>query len=87
MIPQLFIDMALFLARMFVSILPTGGTLPTEISSGLATIWALMKSYDFILPITAIVACATIATAWVGFLFFWRVIHWVMRKIPWLSIH
>jgi len=69
-----------------ISILPNGGTFPPQIATTLATIWAGFKAWDFILPTGAITSCLLIGISFWAFVLVWRGVHWLLRKIPWLSM-
>jgi len=86
MIFNFFFNFLFAILNGLISILPTGGSFPTEIASTLSTVWGYIKAYDFIIPTSAIVICLTISFSWITFVFFWKVIHWILRKIPFLHL-
>jgi len=86
MIINILISILFAIATAIVSILPTGGTFPPEIATGLASIYAGFKAWDFILPTSAILQCLGIGLSFWAFVLVWRAVHWIIRKIPWLHM-
>lgn len=76
----------LIIAMMLV-LLPTGSPLPDGAREGIGTIWMWLRSLDFILPLTALGICIPIAFSWFLFLFSWKFIHWILRKLPFLNVN
>jgi len=69
-----------------VSLLPTGSPFPPEIAAGMTTIWSNLKGWDFLLPIDTILQALIVAFFFWSFVLVWRLVHWVLRKIPLTNI-
>lgn len=86
MIIAAFVYVFYHIVEALVSILPSGGSLPASVTSTFQTLYAMLWGFDFIIPIGDLLICLGIALAWEAFLFIWGLIHWVLKKIPFLGI-
>jgi len=74
------------LITLLFSILPTGGALPASFTTGISTLFGLIRGLSFILPLDALSVCIPLAFSWILFKFVWDFFHWLMRKIPMTNI-
>ena len=86
MIFSVALNIVFFLVNGFLSILPTGGDIPAEFAAGLLQVWNAFRGFSYILPIDAMVTCMAISFSWILFVFFWNLIHWILRKLPFLKM-
>jgi len=86
MLIEILLTVILYVVRAIFSILPRGGVFPTQFTDGISTLWYYVRSFDFIVPVDAIVQCLGIALGWIAFRLFWDLFHWIIKKIPWLSM-
>jgi len=73
-------------ANALLSVLPTGGTFPPQIATTLGSVLTTFKAWDFILPTGAILNCLSIGLTFWAFVLVWRLVHWILRKIPVLNM-
>lgn len=69
-----------------ISLLPLGSVFPTEFTDGIRTLWDILWSWDFLFPIQTMINCLAISLSFIAFVLAWRLIHWILRKIPILNI-
>lgn len=86
MIITIIITIFLFFVNAILFIFPNGGVFPTGFTQGMSQVWFTIRSWDFLLPVDAIIQCLAIAFIWWTFLFIWGAIHWILRKFPFLNI-
>jgi len=72
---------------MLLALLPDGSPLPQGVLDALSTMWMWIRSLDFILPLDAFAVCIPIAFSWYLFVFAWKFIHWILRKLPFLQVN
>jgi len=86
MIFNLIINFLFGIVTVLFSILPTGGSLPVSFTNGLSTLFMLVRSMSFILPLDTLAICVPLAFAWVLFVFAWDFFHWLIKKLPFLHM-
>jgi len=82
MLIELLLTILLYIVNAMFFLFPRGGTFPTAFTDGISTVWYYIRSFDFIIPVDAIVQCLGLAIAWIAFRIFWDLFHWIVKKIP-----
>lgn len=74
-----------YMIQLLVSILPNGQSVPVEWVSAVYSIWGYINAFSFIVPVNTLVFCLGIAlTFHIGVLTF-KIIHWIITKIPFVG--
>jgi multisubunit Na+/H+ antiporter MnhC subunit len=82
MIITLFLNLIFWVINLILSLLPSGGTFPPEIQTGIATGWTYVNALNDVLPLTAIITCVSIMITFYVWSFIWNVMHYIFGKMP-----
>jgi len=64
-----------------VSFLPVG-SLPTEISSALATMWGYVNLFSYVVAVDTLIQVVGLVLVFDLVVMAWHFINWIIRKIP-----
>lgn len=81
MITSFFIGVLGAFIGFFVALLPVG-SLPTEISSALTYLFALINTMSYVIPVVTLLSALLVVLAFDGVLLLIKIIEWFIRKIP-----
>jgi len=87
MIVTIFLNVIYGIISFFLSLIPTGGSFPTEWTSGVYTIWSYVNSFSFIVPVQTLVWCLGLAMTFHLFIFGWKFMHWIYSIVRGTKIH
>jgi len=81
MISTFFLTTLAGFANLLVGILPTGH-LPAVMTTSFAYFVGLANSFNYVVPIAAMLQALAVVLAFDGAVLLWHFINWVIRKIP-----
>lgn len=67
-----------------LGLLPSGH-LPASILSGIGYLWSLINAFTYVIPVQTLLAALLLMIAVDAALFLWRLINWIIRKIPFVN--
>jgi len=67
--------------------LPVSSQLPSIVSSSISLIFGYIQNFSFVFDVTAIAQAFGLALTIEGLVIVWHIVHWVLRKIPFLHIN
>lgn len=85
MITSFFLSIPAYLLQAIVGVLPIGGTIPTQWTSAVYTIWADINAFSFIVPVNTLVLCLGIAMGFHLAILGFKLFHWIITKIPFVG--
>jgi len=86
MILSLLFSIIIAVVTAILSILPNGSGFPVEFTQGVRRLWDFIWSFDPFFPVNTLILCVTIAVSFWGFVLIWKIVHWIIRKIPALNM-
>lgn len=86
MILSLLFSVIVGIVSIILEILPNGAPFPTEFIDGMRSLWNTIWAWDFIFPVQTFINCVTIGVSFWVFVLVWRLVHWILRKIPALNL-
>lgn len=86
MLIDTFLHFVLLIVDGMLSILPAGGTMPALIGTAVGEMFKVLRSFDFIIPYSDLIACLYFGLVWELFVLGWKFVHWLMRKVPVVGI-
>jgi len=81
MISTFFLSIFSGFVGLLVALLPTG-SLPTSIATAFAYFVGVVNAFSYVVPIDTLIQAVLVVLAFDGALLLWRVINWIIRKIP-----
>jgi len=85
MIFQFLFSIPAYLVQALVSLLPDGGTLPTEWTNAVYTMWGYVNAFSFIVPIDTLLWALGVAVAFHVSIFTFKTFNWIINKIPFIG--
>ena len=85
MIFQYIFSIPALILQTIINLLPEGGTLPTEWTDAVATMWGFVEAFEFLIPIDTLLWCLGIALTFHLGIFAFRVFNWIINKIPFVG--
>jgi len=82
MITGFFLSLPAYLLMVIFSIFPSGQPAPPEWVNSVYLIWAYINSFSFIVPVSTLVFCLTIAMVFHLSIFLYHAFSWLLKKIP-----
>jgi len=82
MITEFFLSIPYFILTALISIVPTGGGIPTEFVSAVHSIWGYVESFSFIVPVQTLLWCLTITLTFEAGVFVFQAFNWLLKKLP-----
>lgn len=86
MMIAIFLAIGLGMVNALLSLLPLSGTIPTSVLDVFTYVISGMKAWSFIIPYASIITAVGIAFAWHTFYMVFKLVFWLLRKIPFLNI-
>jgi hypothetical protein len=85
MITSIFLNILYALLAFFLSVLPQGGTIPSQWISGVYYAWNAVNAFSFIVPVQTLAWCLGIAMVFHLSILAFKLFHWVITKIPFIG--
>lgn len=87
MITSILLNLVFAFISFFINLLPVGVLFPTAWITGVYTIWSDINAFSFIVPVSTLLTCLTIAIAFHLFVFGWNFLHWLYGIIRGSRMH
>jgi len=81
MIITLFLDFIYLLLQGLIALLPTGH-LPTAMTTAFVSLFGLLNTFNYVIPIVALMQVVVLTLALDGAIMLWHFINWAIRKVP-----
>jgi len=82
MITSFFISIPAYILGAIISIMPQGGSVPTEWVQAVSQIWTAINAFSFIVPVSSLLSCLGIVLGFELAVFGFYAFNWVLKKVP-----
>jgi len=85
MIFNFLISIPAYLLQALISLLPSGGSIPTEWVESIHLIWGYVNSFSFLVPVQTLLWAVGIAMVFHVSILGFKLFHWIITKIPFIG--
>jgi len=86
MIFTIFLTFFYLIFNGLIALLPASAGLPSGFSTAFSWIFGFLWNFDYLVPVSTILTLLGLAFTFEAAVLVWKIIHWLIAKIPFLHI-